>query len=427
MGLSIIEGQKAERMAAALELIATAQAGNIQAITDYKVIEQLARAGLAGKYFNYGDQIVPRWAPAEGTEYDLDLDAVHFGDVVNAQDETVPGLWLQSHWGLTGIQFDASEAIWYCSEALPAGTYHFAIGANWGTHVVGGKSYQFTTTTDLAIGSQIVIGTDTSFYTWGAPDVAVSKWRVYTFANAKSITPIDTLTLTEGTDGTDLGTLSASTKYGETGLNNIQRAAYGYNRWGHSAIRQWLNSDKAAGAWWEPQNVYDRPPQQLATVRGFLAGLPEDFLEVVKPVKVTTALNTISDSVAGSPLIGAPGIENRGTAAQPVLVETTLDRFFLPSIEQEYIVPQLSGAEGVYWPYWKQRLGLSSPQGSGSTYANANHIRYAIENHASAQYARLRSASRGGAYYAWHVTTSGFASSTNATTVYRPVPACVIC
>lgn len=427
MGLSIIEGQKAERMAAALELIATAQAGNIQAITDYKVIEQLTRAGLAGKYFNYGDQIVPRWAPAEGTEYDLDMDAVHFGDVVNAQGETVPGLWLQSHWCLTGIQFDASEAIWYCSEALPAGTYHFTMGQNWGTHVVGGKAYQFTTTADLAIGSQIVIGTATSFYTWGAPDVAPANWRVYTFANAKSITPIETLTLAEGTDGTDLGTLSTTTKYGTTGLNNLQRAAYGYNRWGHSAIRQWFNSDKAAGAWWEPQNVYDRPPQQFETMRGFLAGLPADFLEVVKPVQVKTALNTITDSVAGSPLIGAPGIENLGTAAAPVLVETTQDRFFLPSLEQEYIVPQLAGAEGVYWPYWKERLGLSSPQAQGSGGANPNHIRYAIENHASAQNARLRSAIRGAASGAWYVYTSGTALSYYAAYAIRPVPACVIC
>ena len=190
-------------------------------------------------------------------------------------------------------------------------------------------------------------------------------------------------------------------------MNHGSCTQYGYNRWSQRAIRQWLNSDVAVGMWWNPQNVFDRPPTQLTTLRGFLAGLPEDFLNIVQQVKVVTALNTVTDG----------GVD-----------EITYDRFFLPSLEQEYIAPQKSGSEGAYWPYWKARLGLNSPQAQGSGGTNANHIRYAIENHTSAQTVRLRSAYRGYAYYTWIVTTSGGASYYHyATYAVRPAPACVIC
>ena len=223
-----------------------------------------------------------------------------------------------------------------------------------------------------------------------------------------SITPIETLTLTEAANGTLLGTLSSATKYGNSGMNNLQRAAYGYNRWSQSAIRQWLNSDAPAGEWWTPQNVYDRPPQQLATMKGFMAGLPEDFKAILAPVKVTTALNTVSDTDIGAS-------------------EDTYDIFFCPSLEQEYIVPQAAGVEGAYWPYWKERLELDSPQAQGGAGTNANHIRYAISNHNSAHLVTLRSAIRGNACTRWSLYSSGTAYSYGgATYAYAPAPACVI-
>ena len=138
-----------------------------------------------------------------------------------------------------------------------------------------------------------------------------------------------------------------------------------------------------------------------------MAGFDEAFLNIIKPVKVTTALNTVSDS-------------NIGTS------EDTYDTFFLPSLEQEYIVPQLAGVEGDYWPYWKERLGLTSPQVQGTGGANARHIRYAYDAKTSAQYCRLRSAFRGGAGHTWVVHASGYAASNSSTIAYRGCPACVI-
>ena len=134
---------------------------------------------------------------------------------------------------------------------------------------------------------------------------------------------------------------------------------------------------------------------------------PTLLLGMVKESKVVNALNTVTDAGIGAS-------------------EVTYDKFFLPSLEQEYIAPQASGVEGSYWPYWKERLELNSPQAQGSGGTNPRHIRYAIENHASAQNCRLRSASRGNARVAWYVTSSGDANYNNATNASRPAPACVI-
>ena len=43
-------------------------------------------------------------------------------------------------------------------------------------------------------------------------------------------------------------------------MNHAHRLRYGSNRYKESAIRQWLNSDKAGGTWWQPQSEFDRPP-----------------------------------------------------------------------------------------------------------------------------------------------------------------------
>ena len=369
-------------------------------------VAKIVQGGGASKFFTLGDQIATTWQKGN-SQLDLPLDIVAFHDIETQGGETKKAMWLQSHWAVDAVQFDASEAIYYCETALPTGTYHFVIGTTWGSHCVKDKAYTFTTTQEIPAHGQIVIGTNTGFYTWGAPDQSPANWRVYTFADATSITPIETLTLTEAANGTLLGTLSSATKYGNSGMNNLQRAGYGYNRWSQSAIRQWLNSDAPAGEWWTPQNVYDRPPQQLATLPGFMAGLPDDIKAILKPIKVTTALNTVSDSEIGT-------------------TEDTYDIFFCSSLEQEYIVPQIANAEGAYWPYWKERLELDSPQAQGSAGTNANHIRYAIENHNSSQNVRFRSAYRSHACHAWYLNASGNANNTSATYALRPAPACVI-
>lgn len=406
-GHLIVEGFARQNLLLSQLVSASATATPVSTLQE---IHSIVQSGEAQNVFSIGDQIMLNWNDGT-TNYVLPFDIVHFGDVELQDGETVPGMFIQSHYAMQGVQFDASEAIYVATSALPAGTYHFTIGTTWGNNCVAGTSYQFTTAVEIPAGGQIMVGRNNEYWTWGAPDQAPSSWRVHTFASNAATTPLESnLTLTEGTGGTDLGSLASTVKYSASGINNLQRAAYGYNRWGQSANRQYYNSTGAVGAWWAPQNPFDRAPQQLSTVRGFMAGLDEAFLNIIKPVKVVTALNTVSDTDIGPS-------------------EITYDTFFLASLEQEYIVPQASGVEGVYWEYWKQRLGLSSPQVQGSGGTNAKHIRYAYDAKTSAQFCRLRSATRGYAYYAWYVNTTGGSGNYtySATFAVRGCPACVIC
>lgn len=417
MGVSIWEGNKAGAAVAALERqnllltrLITAE-GEATPINTLQEIAEIVRRGEAPNVFTVGDQILIKWN--NGTQdYILPFDIVHFDDVELQDGETVPGMFIQSHYALEGVQFSQNEGFYVVpAGGMAAGTYHFTMGNSWGSNVVSGKSYEFTLAQSYAEGDILQLGTASSEVS-ALPDTAPANWRVRTYKAAGGVvaglaaSTTEIVTLSEGTGGTDLGTLSSSTKYGTSGLNNMQRSGYGYNRWSQSAIRQWMNSDAAAGSWFTPQNPYSRKPDQLASLRGMKAGFEEGFLNILKPIKVTTALNTVSDDQIGAS-------------------ENTFDMFFLASLEQEFIAPQASGVEGHYWEYWKRRLGLTNPQPTGQAFPA--HIRYAYNAKTSAQYCRLRSAYRGGASYAWTVYTSGYANYSDAAYAFRAVPACVIC
>ena len=103
----------------------------------------------------------------------------------------------------------------------------------------------------------------------------------------------------------------------------------------------------------------------------------------------------------------------------------TFDRFFLPSIEQMNVVPQLSGAEGEYWAYWRRRLGVSAPVAQWGTFPNL--ITTAINAKTSPQHVRLRGAHRGVSCHAWLVNASGYVTSNSASNATRFSPVCVVC
>ena len=112
-------------------------------------------------------------------------------DVVNADGNTVPGMILQAHWVLPGVQFDASEAAYVASAIIPAGTYYIEIGQNWGNNCKANYKYEFTTTQNVPVDGQIVITrSGNNQYTWGASEQNPSTWVVYTFASNTSTTPI---------------------------------------------------------------------------------------------------------------------------------------------------------------------------------------------------------------------------------------------
>ena len=140
-----------------------------------------------------------------------------------------------------------------------------------------------------------------------------------------------------------------------------------------------------------------------------MTGFGEDFLSIIKPIKVTTALNTVTDNDLGDR-------------------EDTYDTFFLPSLEQMYGVPQLKGAEGEYFEYWKRATGLTSPAAWSEAGRNPGFIHYAINAKTSAQNVRLRSASRNYSYNTWFVYAAGYLNGNGyAYGATRFAPVCVIC
>ena len=159
--------------------------------------------------------------------------------------------------------------------------------------------------------------------------------------------------------------------------------AYGWNRWKTSALRQWLNSAKPKGQWWTPQDQWDICPDQLATKDGFLCGMPEQMLNSLKKVKVSTFANTVNDE----------GVE-----------DITYDYVTLPSLGQIHAQTQIAG-EGDPHTYWKRRSGRTTPHEWWKD--DPNMITYSVANKTSAQRVRLRSALRNNAHNTWRVNSSG--------------------
>ena len=104
-------------------------------------------------------------------------------------------------------------------------------------------------------------------------------------------------------------------------------------------------------------------------------------------------------------------------------MDVTYDKVFIPSLEEMYINPQISG-EGEAHEYYKRQAGTTSPLAQYGTYPQM--ITYAVENHTSAQIVRLRSAARGDAGHTWIVYSSGYVGYYGAHSAGRFCPLIVI-
>lgn len=363
-----------------------------------KEIQSIVGSGLADKVFRPGDQIIVPWKDiAKDVTYDIPFNVVHFGDVTLKTGEVVPGMYLQMDLCTAdGVQFDNYEAFYEAEEGLEAGTYYVTMGFSWGSSVINGKSYQFTLTNPVPAGGKL-----RGFYR--AADVSTSEWKVESFKTAFLDSKIESVSVEEGTDGTFLGRFTTA---GDETINSLHRVGYGYNRWGHSATRKYLNSREGVGKWWNPENKFDMAPDQLTTLAGFMSGFDEEFLSILSKVKVTTALNTVTDSAIG-------------------VSEDTYDTFFLPSLEQIYATPQLNGVEGEAFEYWKRALELTEPAKWHPNTYDAYKV-CALNAKTSPQTVRLRSATRGSGCNAWYQFSGGYLYGSTAIYANRLQPACVI-
>ena len=98
---------------------------------------------------------------------------------------------------------------------------------------------------------------------------------------------VEEFTISEGNDGTSLGTFGNE-------LNHIARVANGSDNYAESPIRVFLNS-KNPMTWYEATK-YDVPPTWWKTPQGFMEGLEDDFLSVVGEVIVPCVSNSEYES-----------------------------------------------------------------------------------------------------------------------------------
>lgn len=338
-------------------LLSAMARGSVNALaSSWKDIHNIVREGLAAEIFHVGDQLIVPWKDvAADKTYEVPLDIVHFGNVTLKDGSVVPAMFLQWHYCTPfGVQFDHQENEQASESSFLSDYYYYEEY----TASDGGTRYKLLVAgTDYAVGDSI------------------PSSKVYYHSSIKD-----------------------STGY----IVNC-----GYNRWSHSALRQFLNSAKGVNEWWTAQHLGDVAPDQLATKAGFMSGFDEEFLSCLKPIKVTTALNTVTDTEIGT-------------------TEDTYDTFFLPSLEQIYAKPQLAGVEGEIFDYWKQALGLTSPAQWHPTVYEA-YKTYAIDSKTSAQLVRLRSAYRYGSYSTWNQSSTGSIDTYYAYNAYRVAPVCAIC
>ena len=128
----------------------------------------------------------------------------------------------------------------------------------------------------------------------------------------------------------------------EANNSDSNRKQYGNNRYLHSNLLQWLNSDKAAGAWYAAQHSADAPPtnaniwsnyNEYDQEAGFLTNFSAELKAALQTVNKVTAKNTVTDG--GS-------------------YETVSSKIFLLSTTEVGLANENSVAEGSIYAYYSQ-------------------------------------------------------------------------
>jgi len=374
--------EKMDLMNTFLGQIASAQMSSAD-VTSWKGVQTLVRAGLADKVFAIGDQLTC----TKGTTT-LTWDIIGIDVDIPADSQFTHSMTLQLHDCMSAtMQVDNTEALYYCETALAAGTYNFTLLSGYDTTYGGGKTFQFTLTKEVPAGGVIM-------FPW-AWNTQVSTTKISTYKTRTDTTVIESVAVTEGSEGTSLGTADGNT----TNMNHTHRIRYGSNNYKESAIRQFLNSDKAAGAFWTPQTNFDRPPSWNASTAGFMNDLDSDFLAVIGKTEKVVSRNTVTDG-GGS--------------------DTVKDKFFLLSRREVYMGNEISTViEGEPYPYYSKYSDLSAA-GTGT---DSNRVKYRNGN---AQYWWLRTPYAGTGGSVRRVSSTGTLDNVSAGSSLGVAPACNI-
>lgn len=318
------------------------------------------KSGSAETLYSVGDTFTDSWN-SNGTTYDYPWIIMGFKDVELEDGSTTRAMILGAQY-LTNfsMMYQGGEAFYYAEDGLTAGTYSVN---------VNNTNYSFTLTQDVEAGGKL------------APNSSRSMSTVRSF-KADGRTIVESVSSTSGsTDGTSLGTCPAQNPSGN--LNAYYQVCWGSGRWRDSDIRAYLNADGEKGNWWSNDYKFAILPSIESQRNSYLNGMPDDFKSALLTIKNTTyPVSAISSS--------SPDI--------------TYDKVWLPSLEEMYISPQISG-EGDALEYYKQLNGTSTMYQRYSTYADLK--KYYCNNTTSPYYYWLRSVNRDYAYGAWFVGSSG--------------------
>lgn len=337
-------------------------------------IQQAVRAGRHKELFSIGDQLI-----CIRNNVRIVWDIIGMDIDTPSDPQYTHSLTLLMHEPYDFIQFNAPQAMYYAETELNAGTYNVTPKNGWSGGMGNGKTYQFTLTKPVPAGGQIV---------WvGAWDKDPLNYKINTYSDPTSTAAIETVTPTEGGEGTALVI-----------INHPHRMCYGSNNYKESAIRQLINSDKEAGAVWVPQTKYDRPPSWYTSKAGFINGLDADFLSVIGKTKKKTVRCRLIDTG----------------------VDEVNDKFFLLSRSEIYTGSEYSDIdEGTPYPYFANYSEYTSPNAGD----DKNRIKY---KNGTPQWWWGRTPYSGNASYVRYVYISGQLDSGAASSTGGGVLACNI-
>ena len=222
MGVSIWEGSKAAEAVGALlgikkNLAVLSAQKYLEIMETYAMIRFVISNGGVSM-FQVVDQVVTKWTdrvPDTPVEYDNPFDIVQNDVKAILQDgEEVDAITIMQHYATPrDMPFDAREAAFVFLTAGSAGTYYFRLQEQpWCSGDVG-KYITFTLTTAPPAGAQLVMNQSYNATAVGA--------TISLYADGSATTPLETVTMSEGQTGTDLGALTAAGRNETTGVNSI--------------------------------------------------------------------------------------------------------------------------------------------------------------------------------------------------------------
>ena len=353
--------------------------------TSWEDIDNMVDLGIAKKQIKIGDQFT---CNRDNDEITWDVIGHNCDTLTDPQFANRDNMTLCMHDVYTSIQFGAGQAFYVTDEGLAAGTYNILISSQPGYTADQDKYAQFTLTRALPAGGQMVF---THAY-----DATMFRKTFLTYSGSTSTSPIESPTISEGSDGINLGSL---TVLEQTNINSSHRAFFGSNNYKNSAIRQWLNSNAVAGSVWQPMTKFDRPPSWASTANGFMYGLDEDFVKSIKKTHIKVARNTL--------------FEGGG-------YDEMDDYFFLLAKPQVYGGSTVTGVdEGNVYPYFENYSDLNA----AGTNADTNRIK-TKNNSALGWWLRSPGVSSGG--FVWYVYPAGGVSDYIAPSARGVAAACTI-